>query len=194
MPTQATQQNQTPPVESGTSTPAQQTQNQSQPAGGKPATWDEILGGLPPEQKAAYDEHVKGLKNSVEATRGERDALNAKLKSLSGKTGKDPEVLQKELAELSTQVDAANKRIAFLEEAGKPENECRNPNAAWAIAQSQGLFRANGSPDWKSIREVLPEIFGKPVVNINAGTGAGPGVAKAGMNDWIRVQAAGRRG
>ncbi len=141
--------------------------------------------------RALYQQHIAGLQNTVTATREERDALNNRIKGIM-KTldGKEPEKAKSEMERLSTDLQEANRKIEFLQDAGKPEIECLDANLAWLLATSKGLFRANGSPDWSAIRKEAPRLFGKPVIEIGAGAGTGSGAGgKTNMDDWIRDRA-----
>jgi hypothetical protein len=140
--------------------------------------------------KALYQQHITGLQNTVTATREERDALNNRIKGIAKTLGTDPEKAKSEMDKLSTDLQEANRKIEFLQDAGKPEIECLDTNLAWLLATSKGLFRANGSPDWPAIRKEAPRLFGKPMIDIGAGSGTGNGAGgKANMDDWIRQKA-----
>ena len=156
-------------------------------------TWDAVVAALPEADRALYEQHTTGLRNTVQATRQERDALQQQLGELTKALGKnDPEAAKALLAQMATELDTSRRRGDFLETAMRPEIGCSNPGAAFAIAQSQGLFDARGNPNWDAIKQAVPELFRKPIPAGNAGAGTGsPPAGKVGMNDWIR-QAAGR--
>ena len=162
----------TPPAQSG----AQDNPPTGDGQGGDntPRTWETVIAGLSETDRALYEQHITGLRNTVQATRQERDAL------------------QQQLGELTSELDTSRRRGDFLEAAVRPEIGCSNPGAAFVIAQSQGLFDARGNPNWDAIKQAVPELFRKPIPagNAGAGTGSPPG-GKVSMNDWIR-QAAGR--
>lgn len=181
-PTQGAQSAQSNPPQAGdTATPPQ------------PRTWDTVLAGLTEADRALYEGHTTGLRNTVQATRQERDALQAQMGELTRALGKnDPEGAKQLLAQMTTDLDTARKRADFLEGAVRPEIGCTNPGAAFAIAQAQGLFDARGNPNWDAIKTAVPELFRRPNPPGNAGSGtATPPKSGATMNDWIR-QAAGR--
>jgi hypothetical protein len=165
--------------------------------GGAPApaaapTWDEFLTTLPAEHKALYEEHVGGLRRTVQATRSERDALQKSLADITTALGKDPAEAKRLLEETSAQLTVATQRAEFAEQAGRPEIGCTNPAAAFLVAKAQGLFSARGVPNWDAIREAVPELFrGKPTTpagNAGAGTGTQPTV-KRSMDEFIRAKA-----
>lgn len=159
-----------------------------------PQTWDAILAGLPEEQRALYDQSVTGLRNTVQATRQERDTLKARVDAVVGALdGKEPAAVKQQLAELQGELATAHQRAAFYEDAGKPEIGCRNPRLAFMVAQAESLFDRRGNPDWAAIKSAAPELFGivAPAGHAGAGTGSPP-AQKADMNAYIR-QAAGRR-
>jgi len=160
---------------------------------GAPRTWDVVVSGLPEADRALYEEHTTGLRNTVQATRQERDALQQQLGELTKALGKnDPEAAKALLTQMTAELETSRRRADFLEAAVRPEIGCSNPGAAFAIAQSQGLFDARGNPNWDAIKQAVPELFRKPIPAGNAGAGTGsPPAGRATMNDWIR-QAAGR--
>lgn len=186
------QQGGTPGNQQGNQQGGQQGQSSGEP-GGTPANWDAVLESLPAGVKALYENHVGGLKNAVQATRQERDALSGKLSEITKALGKDPSEAKKLLDEMTTEVEQANRRATFVQEAVRPEVGCTNPKLAFIVASTEKLFDSRGNADWESIKRAAPELFQKPQ--------AGPGRADGGagntqqhqvsMNDYIR-RAAGR--
>jgi hypothetical protein len=173
-------------------TPSGQLGQQQVPAKA-PATWDEALATLPEPVRALYDAHTTGLRNTVQATRQERDALSGQLTALTKALGKDtPEQAKALLAEMAGQIEATGRRAAFYEEAGKPEIGCANPKAAFLVAQADGLFDTRGNVNWAALKTAAPELFRRPTPAGNAGQGTGtPPPATKSMNAFIRA-AAGR--
>ncbi len=154
-------------------------------------TWETILATLPDEDRALYEQHTAGLRNTVQATRQERDTLKARVDALvSALDGKEPAAVKQQLTELQTELATANLRATFYEEAGKPEIGCRNAKLAFMVAQAEKLFDRRGNPDWPAIRAAAPELFGPAVPPGNAGHGTGsapPG--RISMNEYIRQRA-----
>jgi len=161
--------------------------------GGTPASWESVLETLDDSTRALYDQHVTGLRNTVQATRQERDALKARVDAIvQGLDGQEPEAIKKQLTGLQGELQTANQRASFYEEAGQAEIACRNPRAAFLVAQAENLFDSRGNPDWNAIKTAAPELFGARVPPGNAGAGtSAPPAGKVEMNDWIR-QSAGR--
>lgn len=154
-----------------------------------PANWDEWLKAQPENVRDLYTQHVTGLRNTVQATRQERDDLARQIRDLTSKAEKGSE-LEKSLNDITTRLEAAERRAAFLEDATKPETGCRNPRAAFALATAEGLFDRKGAPDWAAIKAAAPELFGAASVNANAGSGTqNPPSAKNTMDSWIRRSA-----
>jgi hypothetical protein len=186
-------------VTGGGTPPAQGGAQDNPPAGdgqvgdNAPRTWDTVLAGLPEADRALYEAHTTGLRNTVQATRQERDALQQQLGELTKALGKnDPEAAKALLAQMTAELDTSRRRADFLEAAVRPEIGCSNPGAAFAIAQAQGLFDARGNPNWDAIKAAVPELFRKPIPPGNAGAGtASPPASRATMNDFIR-RASGR--
>lgn len=155
-----------------------------------PQSFDEWIGQQDDQIKAMYESHIKGLRNTVSATRQERDDLAKQLKELAGKAEKGSE-LEKVLTENLQKLEIAERRAAFVEEAIKPEIGCRNIKAAWLLASADNLFDRRGNPDWEAIKSAAPELFGKVTVSANAGAGTDKSQTKSDMNAFIRA-AAGR--
>ncbi len=159
-----------------------------------PATWEAALAALPEGVRALYDSHITGLKNTVTTTRQERDALNARIKDITKALGKDnPEEAKTLVEQMASELEQAERRASFYEDAGRPEIGCTNPKLAFLAAEAGGLFDKKGNANWEQIKAAAPELFRK----IGAGSadgGAGSTSKKTpavGMNDFIRA-AAGR--
>ncbi len=164
--------------------------DKGQAGGGQAVNWESILGTLSEDQRRLYDEHITGLRNTVKATRQERDEFAKQLKDLAGKAEKGSE-LEKTLGEINAKLEQAERRASFAEEAIKPEVGCVNVKAAWALATAEDLFDKRGNVDWAQLKKVAPELFRKSSGPINAGSGTDNPQDKADMNSFIR-RAAGR--
>lgn len=163
-------------------------------SGTVPVNFEEWLKGQAAEVQTAYNGHVQGLRNTVQATRQERDGLSQQLGQLQAALGKNPEEAKRLVEQMTHDLEAANRRTAFVEEAVRAEIGCSNPKAAYALAQSENLFDRRGNPDWAAIKQAAPELFGGqrgaiPPGHAGAGTGGAP--QESGMNAFIR-RAAGR--
>jgi hypothetical protein len=186
------------PENIATQTPAQPTTAQVQTSGqaaeavaAPPFKFDEWMATQPAEVKSGYDAHTTGLRNAVQATRQERDALGDQVKDLLKTAAKGSE-MEKSLQEFQGKLAAAERRAAFLESATQPGIDCKNPKAALAIAMAGDHFNRQGVPDWSAIKAECPELFGRTIAPGNAGSGTGaPPPAQGGMNAFIR-KAAGR--
>jgi predicted outer membrane protein len=166
------------------------TQPENQQAQGEtPASWEEYLATQPESIQGLYTSHSEALVNTVKATRQERDALSKQLKELA-KTQAAGSEAQKQLEAMSAQLQEAEQRASFFEDAGSAQ--CRNTKAAWLLAKAGGHFEKNGRPNWAAIRGEAPELFGPVLTKSNAGTGT-QSAAPTGkdMNEFIR-KAAGR--
>jgi hypothetical protein len=161
---------------------------------GEPETLEAYLASLPKEQqdkvKPLLDAHVAKLSSTVKATRQERDTFQRQLTDAIKKAEKGSE-LETQLTKLSSQLDEANRKSEFYEQA--PQFECRNPKVAYALATANDLFTRSGAPDWKAIRLEAPELFGKPngtPKKKSAGSGTDEELATTNsMNDFIRRSA-----
>lgn len=126
-----------------------------------PQTWDSYLEGLSDDIKALYNTHTQGLRNTVQATRTERDALSQKLGELTKALGKDtPEEARRLLSEMQGGLETANRRATFYEQATSREVGCRNPKLAWLAAQESGAVNEKGEVNWETLKQGYPELFG----------------------------------
>ena len=167
------------------------TTEESKTNGKAAGTWDEWLATQDETAKTLYSAHTEGLLNTVKATREERDALKDQMKALSKSQAAGSDV-QKELDAVITKLEASERHSAFLEEATRPEVLCRNPKAAWLIAQAGDLFDKRNNPNWAAIKVAAPELFGALTSKANAGAGTKDDLSPtASMNNFIRA-AAGR--
>lgn len=170
----------------------QQEQQGQEAQGDNQFDYDKWLGEQPEHVKSGLEKSTSGLKNALESERTQRKDFAKQIKDLSAKAEKGSEA-EKALGEMSTRLEQAEQRAAFMEEAVKPENGCANPRAAFLVAQADGLFKRSGEPDWAAIKQAAPELFGRTKTPPgNAGSGKeSPPAAQGGMNAFIRA-AAGR--
>lgn len=171
-------------------TPAPETPATEQPAEGEtPESWDAYLEKQDEKVKALYQAHSDKLLNTVRATREERDDLAKQIKTLAKAQAEGSEA-KKQLEEMSAQLEKTERRAAFLEEAMKPELQCRNPKAAWLLAEAGNLFDRKGNVDFAALRVEAPELFGLPTARANAGNNTqSPPNPTQGMNEFIRRSA-----
>lgn len=170
----------------------EQTQGQEGQEAATPFDFDAWLGEQPEHVRKGYEGKTQGLHSALETERTQRKEFAKQLKDLSAKAEKGSEA-EKALGEMSARVEQAEQRAAFYEEAGKPENGCLNPKAAFLVATAEGLFKRSGEPDWAAIKQSAPELFGqRKLTPGHAGTGTqSPPAQQQSMNAFIR-QAAGR--
>lgn len=155
-----------------------------------PVNFDAWLQQQPETVRALADAHVSGLKSALAGEREQRKTLAKELKDAVAKAEKGS-ALEQALTEMSGRAEAAERRAVFFEMAAQPGVNCTNAKAAFLLAQAEGLFKRDGSPDWAALQGMAPELFRKAgTANAGAGTSAPP-PAKTGMNDFIR-RAAGR--
>lgn len=171
----------------------QQQQNDQGNQAAQPSykTFDEWYNSLDENGKklaAPGKAHFDSVYSTIKDVRKERDDFARQMRDAAKKLEAGSEQ-QKQFEKLATDLESANKRADFMEEA--PVQECKNAKAAYAIATSQDLFKKDGSPDWKAIKEAAPELFGKSTVirRGNAGSGNSQQTPGTSMNDWIRGQA-----
>lgn len=155
--------------------------------GSQPENFEVWLQAQPDNIKALYEGHVTGLKNTVAATRTERDDLKKQLGGLAKAAEKGSET-ERQLLEAMGKIELAERRANFMEEAIRPEIGCRNPRTAYALATAEDLFGKNGSPDWTQIKLAAPELFGAGAHG-KAGNGTGDELKLQDMNAYIRKAA-----
>ena len=166
------------------------TATQTTPADGAiPETWEAYLEKQDEKVKALYTAHRSGLLNAVKATRDERDDLARQIKTLAKAQAEGSEA-KTQLEAITAQLEKTERRAAFLEEAMKPELQCRNPKAAWLLAEAGNHFDKKGNVDFAALRAEAPELFGLPTARANAGSGTQtPPSPTQSMNDFIRTSA-----
>lgn len=154
-------------------------------------SFEAFLDKQPAEVRSLYESHTTGLKSALANERKSNKELAAELKTLAQKAEKGSE-LERQLSEYAVKAEAAERRAVFAEDAIRPEIGCSNVKAAFLIAQADGLFKKDGSPDWEAVRAAAPELFRRPGSAAgNAGAGTSQGQPKEDMNTFIR-RAAGR--
>ena len=157
----------------------------------KPADQPVVEPGQEPAAEPIKTEEPMIPKSRLDEVIKERNDFSQQIKELAKKVEKGSE-LEKSLAEISAQLEETEKRASFLEQAILPSVQCRNPRAAWVIAQNEGHFDKAGRPNWDAIKAEAPELFGVVSANANAGAGTGnPPPKTQDMNAFIRA-AAGR--
>lgn len=152
-------------------------------------TWETWIADQTDDVQGLYNSHVEGLKNTVKATREERDTMASDLRDAAAKLDKGSEAETK-LTEMAGKFDAMERRAVFAEDAIRPEIGCTNPKAAYLIAQADELFDRKGNPSWDAIKKAAPELFRKPGTDTNAGSGTGGDPPETfDMNQAIRAKA-----
>lgn len=146
-------------------------------------TFETFLEKQDPKVKELYEKHTSGLRSALSTEREEKKTLSAQLKELLPKAEKGSE-LESKLTETVGKMEAAERRAAFAEEAIKPEIGCRNIKAAFALATADNLFDSRGNPDWEKLKQIAPELFGKP--GSTDGGAGGNNTPTSSMNDLIR--------
>jgi len=146
----------------GTQTPAQPgtTPDSAQGETPQPLTWDAWHSSLSEDQRKLveqkFDSDAKGLKGALEKERDEAKALAKQLKALQEKAEKGSE-FEKALADLQTQLTAANQEKSFILEA--PAKGVSNIKAAYKLAAADGLIDPKGAIDWDALKSAYPELF-----------------------------------
>lgn len=153
-------------------------------------TW---LSEQPDNVKDAIAANTTRLSNALKDERTERKNLERQIKELRSKAEKGSD-LEKQLSAISADLDSANERADFAEEAVK--RSVKNVRLAYKAAKEDGLIDDRGRINWEQLEADYPELFQpaqqerKQVPRGNAGAGAGQqGSRQFDMNTWIREQA-----
>jgi hypothetical protein len=165
------------------------------PAGETPPTFESWLEAQPADVKTLYESHTQGLRNTVQATRDERDQLKKQLKDL-GKTLEEGSAAKKTVDEMSTKLEDATRKAEFFEAAARPGIELLDAAVAWLVVQTDSKYMdSRGNVKFDLLKQEHPALFGKPVVpTAHAGAGRDGDQSLSGkdMNNFIRT-AAGKR-
>lgn len=162
-----------------------------QDSGGTPETWELALAALPEEVQTLYTEHTTGLRSALTGERKERKSLAKQLRDVSAKLEENSEA-RTELEQMTTQLDDAEKRADFVEDAVK--EGVRNPRLAWLAAkEDEEAFDRRGNVNWAHLKEQYPELFA-PERSTRSNAGAGTNNDRAQPRDMNRIirRAAGR--
>src|SRR5690606_31036730 len=144
------------------------------------------LGEQPEHVKTAIEARSASLHNALKSEREQRKDLTRQLRDAAAKA-EEGSALRQQLEEISSKHEAAERKAAFYEEAGRPEIGCSNPKAAYLVAMAEDLFTRSGAPDWKAIKEAAPELFARKTPPGNAGNGVGSPPARTNdINSLIR--------
>ena len=165
------------------------TQDKNDNAQVEPITWEAFIGSQDETIQGLYRSDVEGLKNTVTATRKERDTMADELRDAAGKLEKGSDAETK-LTDMVTKLEATEKRLMFAETA--PKQGCTNIKAAYLLAENDNLFDRKGNPDWVAIKEAGPELFRTTSANSGAGSGTGQQIETAFDMDKIIRQAVGK--
>ena len=156
-----------------------------------PATFEAWLETAPDDLKGLVTGHIESLRNTVQATRRERDELAQQVKK-AAKGLEEGSAARQSLEQLSGQLEAAERRATFYEDAARPEIGCTNTRLAYLAAVEDGLIDARGRVNWEAMKTKYSELFRQVIPRGNAGNGAGATPPPTGgMNAYIR-RAAGR--
>jgi hypothetical protein len=148
-------------------------------------TYDSWLAQQPDDIKGLVESNITGLRSALHSERQQRQQLAEQLREAAkGATGEAKVALDKMGADL----EAAQRRADFFEEAARPEVGCTNPRLAFLAAEQAGLIDKRGRVDWDTMRQQYPELFrqaGATRGSADGGAGGARG-ATGSMNDYIR--------
>lgn len=168
-------------------------QDNTQGQGGTPETWDAFLAAQPETIRGLYEQHTTGLTSALKSERQQRQQFEKELRDAAAKLQEGSEARTR-LEKMSADLEGANRRAEFYEEAVRPEIGCSNPKLAFLAASDAGLFDSRGNPNWEQVKKQFPELFkgtgGTPPGGAGSGAGGGtPPGGKSNMDDFIRREA-----
>ena len=136
---------------------------------GEMPTWDQVLAGLPNDQRALYDQHIHGLQSALSSERTQHKDLAKQLRDATSQLEAGSQA--RELADkLAKQLEEAEQRASFAE-AAIPQG-IKNPRLAYLAAQEIGAFDGRGNVNWDSLKGQFPELFTQQrSAQSNAGSG-----------------------
>ena len=137
--------------------------------------------------KGLISGNVTGLKSALDTERSQRKEMAKALKATTKELEKGTDA-RNALEKITVQLDAAEKRLAFVESVS---GQVSNVTLAWLAAQEIGAVDGTGAVNLETLKASYPELFVKKVRPAgNAGDGAGSSVAgKKDMNTFIRRSA-----
>ncbi len=142
--------------------------------------------------KERIDQHVGGLKSALGSERDARKGAEDALRGQADKLEKGSDA-QKELLTVADELEEANRRVDFFEDAHG--EGITNLKLAYMVAVDEGLIDKRGKVNFGALKEQFPELYGKkpakPPGNAGDGTQTTPG-SKVDMNEFIR-KAAGKQ-
>jgi hypothetical protein len=150
--------------------------------------WEGWVADQDPEVQAAYETHIKGLKNTVEATREDNKALRQAVKEAAQGADGDTKA---QLDALSEKLEEREREVNFIDQA--VGMKCKKPRALWVLAVADKAFDRYGKPDWQHLRSTYEELFDTaPTPRGNAGAGAGAAPTGGDEMEMRLRRAAGR--
>ncbi len=145
-----------------------------QDGGETPENWEQFLEGQPEGVRTLYEAHTQGLRSALQSEREQRSDLARQLREATGQLEEGSEA-REALERLNGQLESAQRRADFYEEAARPEIGCTNPRLAFLGAQEVEAFDRRGNVNWERLKEQFPELFGQsrtPPANAGSGTGS----------------------
>lgn len=150
---------------------------------GEPLSFEKWIGSQDEEVKGLLDSHTKGLKTALDAERETRKSFEKQIRELAAKAEKGSEA-EKQLSDLSAQLELSNRRASFAESASR--EGVTNPKALFTLAAAGDFFDKKGEVDFASLKKEYPEFFKQPIPQGNAGEGQNSQAPVNSMNDIIR--------
>lgn len=157
----------------GGNVPSEQGDN-NQESSETPQTWETWIEEQPDEIKSLYAQHTLGLRNTVQATRQERDEMREQLKALSSKLEEGSDARQ-QLEALEQRLSEQQREANVMEQLIDPKAGINNARLALAAvrADQEAYLDRRGNVLFDKLKEDFPELFGRmntPRGNAGSGT------------------------
>lgn len=120
--------------------------------------------------KTLIADRFSALENTLTTLKDENKSYKDTVTDLQGKVKAGSEEAIS-IAALNEKLAKSEKKASFFE--ASVSQRCTNAKLAYLAAEADGLYDTNGNPDWKKIKESVPELFTAARGNRDAGAGAG---------------------
>jgi hypothetical protein len=129
-----------------------------------PETWEEWLAERPEAERGTiqklYETHTTGLRTALDNERDERKRLAKEMQAAADKL-KDGDASKEQLTKMADDLNKANAKADFFQEAARPEIGLADAEAAWIIVQAKGdAFKdRKGNIDFELLKASHPGLF-----------------------------------
>lgn len=152
--------------------------------GAMPVSFDSWLKEQPDDVKAIIGDRFKNLETTLTSERDARKGFEKQVRDLATKAELGSEA-QKQLTTMAEQIQAAERRQSFYDEAHT--QGISNLKLAYLAATDSGFIDDRGRVNWEQLKKAYPQlVMAVTPPRGNAGDGAGTPPGKSTMNTIIR--------